>query len=342
MGVTSADIARALGIHKATVCRVLSGGGRASAETQAKIRKMAEQMNYRPNRLARNLSCGKTQFVGVLASQEIMPAFHLLIDPIEQALSARGYLMLFTKPSRSEQGERIALDQIVEQRVPGIIAVFGTSDHDCQAIQAIADQGTKVVVINQRVEGLNVPQIVCDDYGSIRLATEHLISLGHRRIVYLANPLTSRHGIERAKGFEDAMKNAECPVAETSIVETDLTEESGAEVMARLLKKKNPPTGVVTRADVVALGAMGAVFSAGLSVPEDVSIIGLGDVWRSNALRAPLTTLRYPFEQMASRGAEMLFRMLDGEDIPPTTEVMDVELVLRLSTAPPLCMLKHE
>lgn len=335
MGVTSADIARALGIHKATVCRVLNGGGRASAETRASIKKMAREMNYRPNQLARSLSCGQTQFVGVLASPGVMPAFHLLIDPIEQALSERGYLMLFTKPSRTEQGERIALEQIAEQKVPGIIAVLSSSDHDCDAFQRIADQGIKLVVVNQRVEELNVPQIVCGDYGPIRLATEHLISLGHRRIAYLSNPLASRHSLERANGFKDAMKSAGYPVAQTSIVETDLTEESGTEVMTRLLKRKNPPTGIVARADVVALGAMDAVFSVGLSVPEDVSIIGLGDVWRSNALRVPLTTLRYPFEKMASKGAEILFRMLDGEDVSQTTKVMDVELVLRSSTAPP-------
>ncbi|MCL5104011.1 MAG: LacI family transcriptional regulator [Armatimonadetes bacterium] len=292
-------------------------------------------MNYRTNQLARSLSCGQSQFIGVFASPGIMPAFHLTIDPIEQALSEQGYLMLFTKPSRSEQGERIALDQIAAHRVPGIIAVLSTSDHDFSAFQEIVRQGVKLVIINQPMRGLNVPQIVCDDYAPTRLAAEHLISLGHRRIVYLAIPLASEHSRERARGFLDAMKNAGIPTGQSSIVETDLSEESGAQVMARLLKHKNPPTAVVTRQDVVALGAMDAVFSAGLSVPEDVSIIGFGDVWRSNALKVPLTTLRYPFEKMASRGAETLLRMLGEEDVPAKTEVMDVELVLRSSTAPP-------
>ncbi|MCE5198083.1 MAG: LacI family DNA-binding transcriptional regulator [Armatimonadota bacterium] len=335
MGVTSADIARALGLHKATVCRVLRGGGRASAETKERIIKMAQEMNYRPNQLARSLSCGQSQFIGVLASPSIMPAFHLLIDPIERSLSEQDYLMLFTRPSKSKEGMNIALDQLIANRVPGIIAVLSPSDRDTNAFKEVVDQNVKLVVVNEPINGLEVPQIVCDDYKSVRIATEHLISLGHRRIVYLAIPLDSERSRERAKGFTDAMKNAGLPVGTSSIVETELSEEAGAQVMTRLLKRENPPTAVVARQDVVALGAMDAVFSAGLSVPQDVSIVGLGDMWRSNALRVPLTTIHYPFEEMANRGAKILLRLLAGKSVPPKTEVMDAKLVLRSSTAPP-------
>lgn len=335
MGVTSADIARALGLNKATVCRVLRGGGRASAETQEKIRQMAQQMNYRPNELARSLSCGRSQAIGVLASPSIMPAFHLLIDPIEKALSERGHLMLFARPSKSEAGVRMALDQLTANRVPGIIAVLSPSDQETAAFHDIVAQNVKLVVVNEPVSGLAIPQIVCDDYKSVRIATQHLISLGHRRIVYLAIPLTSERSRERARGFLDAMKEAGIPAGTSSIVDTDFSEESGARVMSRLLKRKNPPTAVVARQDIVALGAMDAVFSAGLSVPRDVSIVGIGDILRSNALRVPLTTMHYPFEEMASRGAKMLLRMLDGVAVAPRTEIVDVRLILRSSTAPP-------
>lgn len=335
MGVTSADIARALGLHKATVCRVLRGGGRASAETKEKIIKMAQEMNYHPNQLARSLSCGQSQFIGVLASPSIMPAFHLLIDPIEKVLSEKGYPMLFARPSKSEDGVRIALDQLIANRVPGIIAVLSPSNHDTDAFQEVVQQDVKLVTVNEPITGLEVPQIVCDDYNSVRIATEHLISLGHRRIVYLATPLTSERSRERARGFTDAMKSVGLSTGTSSIVETDLSEAAGAQVMARLMKRKNPPTAVVARQDLVALGAMEAVFSAGLSVPQDVSIVGLGDMWRSNALRVPLTTMHYPFEEMANRGAKMLLRILDGKSVPSRTEVMDVKLVLRASTAPP-------
>lgn len=335
MGVTSADIARALGLHKATVCRVLRGGGRASAETKEKIFKMAREMNYRPNQLARSLSCGQSQFIGVLASPSIMPAFHLLIDPIENVLSEKDYLMLFTRPSKSENGVRIALDQLIANRVPGIIAVLSPSDHNTDVFHEVLKQNVKLVIVNEPVKDLEVPQIICDDYKSTQIATEHLISLGHRNIVYLAIPQTSEHSRERARGFTDAMKNAGLPVGESSIIETALSEDAGKETMARLLKWKNPPTAVVARQDIVALGAMEAVFSAGLSVPRDVSIVGLGDVWRSNALRVPLTTIHYPFEEMANRGANMLLQMLGGRNVPPTKEIMDVKLVLRSSTAPP-------
>ena len=131
------------------------------------------------------------------------------------------------------------------------------------------------------------------------------------------------------------MKEAGIPVGSSSIVETDLSEEAGKRTMTRLLKHKRPPTAVIARQDVVALGAMDAVFSTGLSVPRDVSIVGLGDMWRSNALRVPLTTLHYPFEEMANRGARTLLRMLDGKNVPVKTEVLDVTLVQRASTAPP-------
>jgi LacI family transcriptional regulator len=264
-----------------------------------------------------------------------MPAFHLLIDPIEKALSEHDYLMLFTRPSKAEEGVRMALDQLIANRVPGIIAVLSPSDHDTAAFYDVAAQNVKLVTINEPVKDLEIPQIVCDDYMSVRMATQHLISLGHRHIAYLAIPLTSERSRERARGFMDAMKEAGIPQGTSSIVETDLSEESGANVMARLLKRKKPPTGIVARQDIVALGAMDAVFSAGLSVPQDVSIVGIGDMWRSNALRVPLTTMHYPFEEMASRGAKMLLRMLDGKSVPAKTETMEVKLILRSSTAPP-------
>ena len=234
-----------------------------------------------------------------------------------------------------EQGERSALEKLDSNRVAGVIVIPTSHSTSATAYNELIDSGVKLVVVDRFIEGLNATQIVGNDYAVASLATRHLIEQGHRDITYLAISLDAYAGRERLRGFRDAMDRAGIPLGPDSVVETQFGEDFGYRAIARLFEKDNPPTAVIARHDVVAAGAIRWLYSHGYKVPDDISVVGNGDIWCSDLFRVPLTTIRHPINNMARLGLRRLLDMLGGKDTPPRTELVDVEMVVRESTAPP-------
>lgn len=335
MGATVRDIARAAGVGRTTVLRALWDRDRISPETKARIKEIAAEMKYRPNFIARSLVSGQSTVVGVMATPSILAASYRTIELIETSLREAGYSMMLSTTGGTPGGERSSLQQLMQVCVAGLIAIPSSNSAEPEVYQELVDEGAKMVVLDRCVEGVSAPQIIGDDYRAGRLATEHLIGLGHKRIVHLAIPQTSYAGRERARGFKDAMRQAGLRVTSSSIIETPFGEEQGASVMAQLLKLKDRPSAVLARHDIVAVGAMRAICAAGLSIPEDISLVGNGDIWCGDVLTAPLTTIYYPTELMTGLAVETLLDMLAGVSVRPKTTVLGVDLVVRSSSAPP-------
>ncbi|MCL5102885.1 MAG: LacI family transcriptional regulator [Armatimonadetes bacterium] len=335
MATTVYDIARAAGVGRTTVLRALWDKDDISPETKARIKKLAAEMKYRPNHIARSLVMGHSNFVGVMATPSVFPSSYGTIELIESALRDADYSMLLSSSGGHPGGERRVLEQLVANRVAGIIAIPASNSADPEVYQELIDSGVKMVTLDRCVEGLKAPQVIGDDYRAARLATEHLISLGHKSIVYLAIPLTSYAGRERARGFQDAMSEAGIRITSSSMVETQFGEEFGFAAVRELLKRKTPPTAIVARHDIVAAGVIRAIYAAGLSIPDDISLVGNGDIWCSDILRVPLTTVRHPIQDMARKAISKLLSMLSGESVDSAIEVLGVEFVTRMSTAPP-------
>lgn len=329
------DIARAVGVTEITVRRALSGKGYVRSDTRERILKVAKELNYRPNRIARSLAMGKSGLIGVVVSSKLVVHYHMSIEPTERAIREAGYSMLLYTHEGNSVGEQLCLEQLILHRVDGAIVYPCETPADNAAYKDVLDSGIKMVLIDRSIPDIPVPQILTSPYMPSRLATDYLISLGHRDIVYLAIPQTSDMGRERARGFRDAMAAAGIPVRKSSIVETAVGPEYGWESMSRLLERKEPPTAVIARHDLVAQGAMGAIFAAGLSVPEDISVVGNGDLWPEHLLRVPLTTIRHPAGHLYKLGMQKLLAMLDGEQVDPKISIEDIELVVRASCAPP-------
>jgi LacI family transcriptional regulator len=335
MATTVYDIARAAGVGRTTVLRALWDKDDISPETKARIKKIAAEMNYHPNHIARSLVMGQSNFVGVLTTPSIMVMSHFILELIENSLRDAGYSVLFYTSGGQPEGERRCLDQLIQNRVAGIIAIPGSNSAEAQAYQEVIDTGVKLVTIDRTVEGLETPQVIGDDYRAALLATEHLVSLGHERISYLAIPRTCHAGRERARGFMDAMTAAGLSVEKDAIIETPFSESCGEEVTAGLLRGKRPPTAILARHDIVAAGAIRAISKAGLSIPDDISLVGNGNIWCSDILKVPLTTVRHPIEQMTRIAIDSLLAMLSNQEVEKKTTVLPVELVLRSSTARP-------
>ncbi|MHB9038796.1 MAG: LacI family DNA-binding transcriptional regulator [Armatimonadota bacterium] len=335
MATTVYDIARAAGVGRTTVLRALWDKDDISEETKARIKKIAAEMKYRPNHIARSLVMGHSNIVGVMATPSVFPSSYGTIELIESTLRDSDYGMLLSSSGGHPGGERRVMEQLVANRVAGIIAMPASNSADPEVYQELIDSGVKMVTLDRCVEGLKAPQVIGDDYRSAKLATEHLISLGHKRIVYLAIPLTSYSGRERARGFRDAMNEAGIQITSSSMIETQFGEEFGFVAAQELMKQKIPPTAIVARHDIVAAGVIRAIYAAGLSIPDDISLVGNGCIWCSDILRVPLTTVCHPIRDMAKKAIAKLLDMISGVPVDPTVEVLGVDLVTRESTAPP-------
>ncbi len=335
MAVTVIDIAKAAGVGETTVRRALGDKGEISPETKARIKQIAADMKYRPNRIARFLVTGRSNQIGVVAAPSAFYTALTAIEYIERELRGSGYSTVLSNSGGYPGGERASLEQLVADRVAGIIAIPASHGAELAAYQDVAETGTKLVIADRLIEGLRVPQVVGDDYGSAKLAVEHLVSLGHKSIGHLAIPRTCSAGRVRARAYEDVMKAAGLHLDPSLIIETEFGEDHGMNAMRDLLMRPNRPTAVVARHDIVAMGAMRAVFAEGLRIPTDISIVGIGGLPFNDILRTSLTTVQHPMPEIARRAVDKLTALLAGEDVPAEVETLDVELIVRDSTAPP-------
>ncbi len=335
MAATIDDIARVAGVGRSTVCRALRNEARIRPDTKARILAIADDLKYRPNRIARSLALGKSRMVGILATPTVIPVFNTLIEPIETALRKSGYSMLFNSASGDPVTERATIEHMIDNQVAGVIVHPRLSKPDAEIYKKLINFGANVVVIDRYVEGLEVPQIVLNGYQTARLATAHLMSFGHRKIANLTISHANYAGQERLRGYRDALSAAGISENPSYIIETQLSPEDGTRAMEQLLNLADRPTAIICRHDFVAIGAMRAILAAGLSIPRDISVIGAGDCWYDDMLRVPLTSLHYPYEDLSSIAVGVLLDMMEGRQFQPSVQTLDATLVKRSSIAPP-------
>lgn len=336
MATTIVDVARVAGVGKATVVRALRGTGYVSPATRDKVRKAAAELGYQPNHIARSLVLGKSELVGMVAGPFLLSAFYPYIKPIEHGIRQAGYSMLFYISTGDDpEAERPCFQELIMKRVAGVIVAPSSLDAAPEPFQEVLSAGIKMVIVDRMVKGVATPQVIVDQYRSGRLAAEHLLSLGHRRIAYLGMPETSYVGCRRAQGIRDAIEAAGVSRQECIFTEVGSTEEDGSNAAARLLKLKKRPTAIIARHDHVAVGVMQTLLAAGLSIPGDVSLVSHGDnAYPCHALRVPLTTVHVPTDRLASVAAKKLLEALSGNEVCPDVTVLDVNLVVRESTGP--------
>jgi LacI family transcriptional regulator len=334
MASTVYDIARAAAVSTTTVLRALWDKDDIKPETKERILKLAAEMNYRPNLAARSLTMGSSHFVGMLVTPSVTTTYATSIGLVVRTVRKAGYGTLCYATDGRPDSERMCLDQLASARVAGAIVIPEADTKNVPIYQEMVDSGMKLVVAHSCIDGLNVPQVVGDNYQVTYLAARYLISLGHSNIVYLAIPQDCLLGKERAQGFRDALSEAGIPVSPSSIVACGNSEEAGRKALMVLLQRKRVPTAVIARHDSVALGVMRAAFEAGLSIPEDMSLIGNSDIPVADLLRVPLTSVRHPAEEVARIAIAKLVSLLEGAPLSRDIAKLNVELIKRASCAP--------
>lgn len=328
--VTIRDVAQAAGVHVSTVSRALNPDKRGliSAEVLRVVEEAALKLGYRPNRAASALRTGRTQTIGVLLPDITNPVFPPILQGIEASAAARGYFVFVTNVVDAALARPI-VERMLAQRVDGLVMAIATRDDPL--VDYIARAGMHAVLVNRADETGRLPAVVSDDRLAMKLAVDHLVATGHRRIGHLAGPQNVPTGVGRRQGVEQALRDRGLEMACVAECE-GYTREAGRAAMRTLLAQHERPEAVVCCNDLVALGAYDVLRELGIRVPQDISITGHNDMPLVDMVNPPLTTIRLPHRELGWRAAEMLFDEIEGRALSASTVVLRPELIVREST----------
>lgn len=331
------DLAEQVGVHPSTVSRVLSGDptARLSDATRARILELAAETGYRPNRLARSLKLQRTHILGMLVPDITNPFFAVLFRAVEDAAGAAGYNVILCNTDDSPARFDQHLRTLGEGHVDGLL--LATAHRRDSRIDALRTRRMPYVLVNRHRDDADDCWVVPDDAAGTRLAVEHLVGLGHRRVAHIFGPPDVSTTAVRLEAFRATLATLDVGVDERLIVEGGLTEEAGERGMAALLELPTDrrPTALFAANDLAALGAINVARGAGLRVPDDLSVVGYNDIPLAAWLEPGLTTVRIPLYQMGERATQLLIGWLEGGSQPDrrsAQEVMPVELIVRGST----------
>lgn len=336
MKSTIKDIARRAGVSPSTVSRVISGSDRISSATHEKVRAIMEEMNYRPNLLARSLVNRTTNAIGVFSAtgaEESMkhPFFAEALRGIGARAARHGlHLLLGTSASQEEDG-RVVKEMIYSGMIEGLILL--STLRDDPVAELLHKNSFPFVVIGHPRHSENYHCVDSDNRKAGRMVTEYLIQKGHRRICCLGADASMSVTYLRQAGFEDALRNAGIPITKDTFLTSPLL--SGEDALPMPFLSPQGPTAAVAQDDAIAIWLMGALQKAGYRVPEDVSVISFNNAAVSAYTSPPLTTVEvYPYT-LGERGMALLSDLLKEPGMGPKWVEVPVKLMERGSVCPP-------
>src|SRR4051795_13573790 len=333
--VTLRDVARAARVHPGTVSRALNveTRGLVNEETAERVIRAAEELGYRPNPIARGLKTNRSFTVGVLVPDLTNPLFPPIVRGIEDRLGAAGYTSLIANTDNDADRERQDFDAMRARQVDGFITA--TARLDREFVAETEDISEPIVLVNRRLEDESLPAVTVDDQEGSRLAVEHVIALGHRRIAHLGGPQALSTGHQRHLGFLAAMAAAGLDGDHAIRFCHAFTEQEGARVCRELLDTAPDVTAIVAANDLLALGCYDVLAERGLRCPQDGSVGGFNDMPFADRFDPPLTTVRIPHREIGAAAADLLLeRLADGNGAAPQV-LLPPSLVARGSTAGP-------
>ncbi|HDG1672434.1 TPA: LacI family DNA-binding transcriptional regulator [Kluyvera cryocrescens] len=312
---TMLEVARRAGVSKATVSRVLSGNGYVSQETKDRVFLAIEESGYRPNLLARNLATKKTQTLGLVVTNTLYHGvyFSELLFHAASMTEAQGRQLILADGKHSAQEEREAIQYLLDLRCDGIIIYprFLSVDEIDDIIQ---QQQQPVLVINRRLRRNSSHCVYCDQKSASQQAVEKLIARGHRDIAFITGSLDSPTGIERLSGYKDALTKHGIAIRDELIVEGKWTPATGAAGVDMLRERQVSFSALVASNDDMAVGAIKQLHAHGVSVPQQVSVIGFDDIALAPYMIPALSSVRIPVTEMIKETINRLIFMLDGGD----------------------------
>ncbi|HEY3529939.1 MAG TPA: LacI family DNA-binding transcriptional regulator [Nocardioides sp.] len=333
---TLRDVAEAAGVHAATASRALNPAtrGLVNADTARRVIKVAEQLGYRPNPIARGLKTSKSGTIGLVIPDLMNPLFPPIVRGIEEVLEPAGYSGLIVNTDNDPGREKWQIDHLRSRQVEGLIVATARVEHPL--MEQLHREGVVMVMVNRRPEGVDVPSITPDDAAGVELAVRHLAGLGHTRIAHVAGPQSTSTGVTRARAFRASVRDHGLDDDPALVVTTDSwSERAGADGLRRLLDAGTEFTAIFAGNDLIALGCYDVFLERGIDCPTEVSVVGFNDMPFLDKLRPPLTSIAIPHQQIGAEAARLLLDSIADPTRPSRSVLLPLSLVVRGSTAPP-------
>ena len=324
------DVARLAGVSTATASRALNGTGQIAPATRDAIDAAVAQLGYHPNTAARSLVTRSTQTIALLLPDITNPFYAALVSGIQERALETGHTMLLCTTEGDPEREEQYLSLLRAKQVDGVL-VDGLVLPP-ETITRFVRDGLPIVCLDRDIDSTLVPLVQVDNHLGARLATEHLLGLGHERIAHIAGARDLRISEDRIEGYRDAHRRAGAPVDPALLAVGSFTEQGGYDA-ARSLIASHAFTAVFAANDLSALGALSALAESGLRVPVDVSVVGFDDLRLARFTTPPLTTVHQPAGEIARHATTLLLELAAGHEVQEMLHLLEPELVVRSSTA---------
>ena len=306
--ITLADIARELNVSPATVSRALKDHPDISEETREKVKKLAKELHYRPNTIAQGLRKQESKIIGVIIPEIVHHFFSSVISGIMEYAYKAGYRVMLCQSMEMYEKEAEDVEALFSSRVDGILISLANETKDYTHLEEVRNYGVPVVSFDKVCHTLeNHSMVMIDDFEGAYNIVTHLLENGFRRIAHIHGPLNPITSQNRLNGYRKALKDFNIPGEEAYVKGCQLvTQEEGYNFTKELISLPNPPDAIFAVTDLVAIGAMVAIKEAGLSIPNDIAVVGYSDWAMASVVEPALTTVSQPGFEMGSLAAKLL------------------------------------
>lgn len=331
--VTIKDVARQLNVSISTVSRAFNDKYDIRQETRQRILRVAQEMGYRPNPIARKLIQQKTFNVGVVVPEFVNSYFPEVIIGIQEVLIEKGYQVLVMQSGECYTTELKNVKTLEENMVDGMIISLCREVHNNDHYLPMLEKGYPLVFFNRVDEKIPASKVIFDDFKWSYFATEHLVKQGYRKIFHFSGYQHLNLSQNRIRGFRKALDKFRIPYSDAHIIETGFFMEEGQRVMERLIAEGNLPEAIFAANDPTAIGAMKAIKQAGLRIPADIALVGFSESQLAEVVEPALTSVIQPTFEIGKTAANLLLRQIQADGFAPAeTVVLDGQLNVRASS----------
>lgn len=334
MSVRMKDIARDLEVSVITVSKALRNHSDISSETKARVLKRAKELNYRPNLSARALVTGRTKMMGLIVPDLVHSFFAEVARGLSGVLRKSGYTVVISASDESPELERQVIDQFIARGVDALLVA--SSQWTEESFRRLEEHNLPYVLIDRSFSGLSANFVGVNDAAVGALATRHLIEVGCRTVAHITRERIST-ALARLEGYQRTLAQHNLSVGPEYVVNAEemdaVADESGHDAAKKLLTLDPRPDGIFCHNDLVASGAMRAIFEAGLRIPEDIALIGCCNVHYASLLRVPLTSIDQRSDAIGEQAARLAISLVDAKSlVPPESILLEPRLIVREST----------